>query len=154
MSKRILTSTTAPATELRVVTYARVSTVAQTEDADGCAREDASPKMQERRCIQHVQVQKVGYGKLIHFVDHLVDVGSRKDTRRPAYQRLLTMIARREFDVLVAAELSRLNRNTKEFLELVDLCKRHNVEISIVSTPIDFSTPMGNMMISMMARAC
>lgn len=151
MSKRILTSAIAPATELRVVSYSRVSTTAQTEDEEGNAREDASPQMQKQRCIHHVQVQKLSYGKLSHFVEHLVDVGSGKDTRRPAYQKLLGMIARGEFDLLVATELSRLNRNTREFLELVDLCRRNNVEISIVSTPIDFSTPMGNMMISMMA---
>lgn len=70
-----------------------------------------------------------------------VDKQSGKDKRRPQLQEMLNFI--REGDVLIIESISRLARNTKDFLEIVNTLTDKGVEVISLKENIDTSTPQG-----------
>lgn len=72
-------------------------------------------------------------------------------TNRPKYQKLLSLIRSRATDVVIAKEISRLNRSTKDFCEFMELCSANNVAVHIKGLDIDPNTPMGKAMFQMLA---
>ena len=134
---------------LQGVSYARVSTINQLEDRNGFKREDDSPKAQMQRCIQFIEFKNNrNSASKYAFIEHLNDPGySGKDTNRPAYNRLWQLIAERRINFVVASELSRLSRSVMDFLEFIQHCQRHDVEVMIIGLDLDTSTPFGRMMI-------
>lgn len=71
------------------------------------------------------------------FLDKL----SGKDTNRPKLQEMLNFI--REGDVLIIESISRLARNTKDFLEIVNDLTDRGIEVVSLKENIDTSTPQG-----------
>ena len=86
----------------RICGYVRVSTEEQAESPEG------SIKNQEERIKQAVR-HKLESGASVELVEVYVDAGlSAKDMKRPALQRMLSSIKRKEVNLVIVTELSRL----------------------------------------------
>ncbi|MBF0363234.1 MAG: recombinase family protein [Oligoflexia bacterium] len=72
-------------------------------------------------------------------------------TNRPKYQQLLNLIRTHSIDAIFAKEISRLNRNTKEFFELIELCNSKNIAIYIRGLDINAQSPMDNIQYQILA---
>jgi DNA invertase Pin-like site-specific DNA recombinase len=82
------------------------------------------------KALEEENVEKI-------FLDKL----SGKDTKRPKLQEMLNFI--REGDVLIIESISRLARNTKDFLEIVNDLTDRGIEVVSLKENIDTSTPQG-----------
>ncbi|WP_328284020.1 recombinase family protein [Niallia circulans] len=82
------------------------------------------------KALEEQNVEKI-------FLDKL----SGKDKNRPQLQEMLSFI--REGDVLIIESISRLARNTKDFLELVNDLTERGIEVVSLKENIDTSTPQG-----------
>ncbi len=71
-------------------------------------------------------------------------------TKRPAFQDLLADAEAGRFDVVVVHKLDRFARNLRVLLESVERLEQANVGFVSVSENVDFSTPMGRMVLSTM----
>lgn len=78
-----------------------------------------------------------------------IDKTSGKDTNRPCLQEMLSFI--REGDILYIESISRLARNTRDFLELMDTFTSKGVSVICLKEPIDTTTPAGRMMATVFA---
>lgn len=103
------------------VGYCRVSTAEQ-----NTARQE--------ELMQELGVEKV-----------YIDKASGKSTaKREALLEMLVYL--REGDVLIVSEISRLARNTKDFLEIMDILGEKKVQFISKKETIDTSTPQGKCM--------
>ncbi len=108
------------------VGYCRVSTAEQ-----NTARQE--------ELMQELGVEKV-----------YIDKASGKSTaQREALNDMLRYL--REGDVLIVSEISRLARNTKDFLEIMELLERKKVQFISKKETIDTSTPQGRCMMVIFA---
>lgn len=82
------------------------------------------------KALEEQNVEKI-------FLDKL----SGKDKNRPQLQEMLSFI--REGDVLIIESISRLARNTKDFLEIVNDLTDRGIEVVSLKENIDTSTPQG-----------
>lgn len=79
-----------------------------------------------------------------------IDKASGKSTAQR--EKLLEMLGYvREGDVLIVSEISRLARNTKDFLEIMELLERKKVQFISKKETIDTSTPQGKCMMVIFA---
>lgn len=74
---------------------------------------------------------------------------SGKDTNRPQLMAMLDFA--REGDVIYVAEFSRLARNTKDLLNLIEHLNNKGVEVKSLKEQLDTSTSTGKLMITMLA---
>ena len=70
--------------------------------------------------------------------------------KRPALQRLLADARERKFQVVVAYKYDRLSRNTKDFLQILDIFESHDVAFVSVTQPIDTTSCIGRLMRSIL----
>ena len=111
---------------MRVIAYARFSSEKQSP---------ASIEDQFRNCRRYTD------SKSWSIMRHIEDCAiSGTSTARPGYQELLAAVEKRELDVLIVDELSRLTRNNAETLRLVELLKRRRVRLIGVSDGFDSDT--------------
>lgn len=73
---------------------------------------------------------------------------SGKDTNRPQLQAMLEFV--REGDTVVIHEFSRLARNTKDLLDIVEQLNNKGVELISNKENLDTSTPTGKLMLTML----
>jgi len=100
----------------RGVTYVRVSTDDQAENG-------ASLDVQEELCVKKLKGE-------YEIVDKLRDEGkSGKDLKRTGIQRVMTLAKDGEIDAVCALSSDRISRNTMDYLILMDLLQKHNVEV-------------------------
>jgi len=85
------------------------------------------------------------YGIEKFFIDKI----SGKNTKRPQLNKMLDFI--REGDTVYFVSISRLARNTKDFLELMEIFKEKGVNIVCLKEPIDTTTPQGKMIATIFA---
>lgn len=104
------------------VFYCRVSTVLQNE-----AR-------QVKMC-EDVKAEKL-----------FVDKASGKNTDRPKLKEMLSFI--REGDIVIVESISRLARNTKDLLCIVDTITSKGADLVSLKENIDTSTPQGKCMLT------
>lgn len=121
-------------------TYARVSTDNQAEN--GFSLADQAERLQAY-CTAQGWAACADYA----FVD-AGESGAKSD--RPAYRRLLTAITERQIDRVVVIKLDRLSRNTKDFLELLDLADAHDVGIVSIGENFDTGTPVGRAVVTVL----
>lgn len=119
---------------LRAVTLVRVSTADQaSEDKAGMDRQ----RVETARIVRDK-----GY-RVVHAVE-LVDVSGTATAFAPEVQELLLMAGRREIDVIVVAEMSRLIRpDDLSNLALLDQFRRSGVVIDAGGTVHDVDDPSG-----------
>lgn len=108
-----------------ILGYVRVSTVLQNE-----ARQLVT--------MEEFNVEKVFQEKI-----------SAKDANRPKLQELLEFA--RENDKIVVHDFSRLARNTKNLLEIVDDLNSRNITLVSKKENLDTSTPTGKLLLTVIA---
>ncbi len=125
----------------KIALYIRVSTEEQAENPEGSIRN------QEDRLRQAV-TYKNHNGNFGEIKGVFVDAGiSAKDMKRPKLQELLRAIRSGEIDLVMVTELSRLSRNTRDFIEMWDLMKLHGCGFSSLREDFDTTTAAGEMVI-------
>lgn len=125
----------------KIALYIRVSTEEQAENPEGSIRN------QEDRLRQAV-AYKNSLGSFGEIKAVFVDAGiSAKDMRRPKLQELLRAIRAQEIDLVMVTELSRLSRNTRDFIEMWDLMKLHDCGFTSLREDFDTTTAAGEMVI-------
>ncbi len=121
--------------------YIRVSTEEQAENPEG------SIKNQEDRLRQAV-AYKNSYGNFGEIQGVFVDPGiSAKDMRRPKLQELLRAIRAKEIDLVMVTELSRLSRNSRDFIEMWDMMRAHGCRFQSLREDFDTTTAAGEMVL-------
>ena len=76
---------------------------------------------------------------------------SGKTVHRPAFQQMLDDARQGQFDVLVCHKLDRFSRSLVDVLLTLDELQQCNVTFASASEPIDFTTPIGCMMLVILA---
>ena len=106
-----------------IIGYVRVSTVGQNEDRQLIA-------------MEKYNVEKIFQEKI-----------SAKNTNRPKLNEMLDFI--REGDTVVIHDFSRLARNIKDLLNIVEYLDSKNVKLISYKEDIDTSTSIGKLMLTM-----
>ncbi|HET7181533.1 MAG TPA: recombinase family protein [Candidatus Limnocylindrales bacterium] len=108
------------------------------EDRPGDASEEVQTEAVRRLCGSDVAIYK----------DWGIS-GRRAD--RPEYLRLKADIAAGKVASVCAYSLSRLGRSTRELLDFVELCKRHEVTLRTAVENLDTAGAMGRLLFTIMA---
>ena len=127
---------------LRIAAYLRVSTEEQAEVVEG------SLDNQKYRITEFVRartIEKKDWGKIVDF--YIDDGYSAKDTRRPAYQRMMADIKKGKVNLILVTDLSRLSRNIQDFSNLLSYLDGYKSKFLSMKEQFDTSTPAGKMMI-------
>ena len=86
-------------------------------------------------------------------VEEIQDDGySGTNTRRPGYQRLFDPEFRGEWDVLVVMKMDRIHRNSRNFMDMMDLLKKGHQQFVSTYDRIDTSTAIGRFTMDMIQR--
>ncbi|TET91779.1 MAG: recombinase family protein [Methanomassiliicoccales archaeon] len=122
----------------RAAIYARVSTEDQ-------AKEGYSLDAQKDRLRAYCQAK--GW----EIADEYIEDGhSGRDTKRPAYQKMLE--EKDDWDTLLVIKMDRIHRNSKNFMEMMDDLKRWEKEFSSMQESLDTSTAMGRFVMDIIQR--
>ncbi len=125
--------------------YTRVSTEEQAENPEG------SIKNQELRLREFVKLKSM-VGPFGEVVTVFSDPGvSAKDMNRPAFQKMLRAVERKEINLILVTELSRFTRSMKDFSLLQEFMKRHGCEFLSLRENFDSSSATGSLVMSIMA---
>jgi DNA invertase Pin-like site-specific DNA recombinase len=116
---------------MKAVIYARVSTTEQTTDN------------------QTLELEKVAKRNGWALEAVFEDTISGTKTDRPALQRLLQGVVRKEFDVVMVWDVSRLGRSLKHLVTLLEDFHAKGVNLYFHQQGIDTTTPSGKMMYQM-----
>src|SRR5262245_42668338 len=109
----------------RVAIYARVSTFDQS----------CEPQLRDLR--EYLAAR--GW-QAVEYVDQGVS-GARD--RRPALDKLLAAVKRRQIDVVVVAAFDRFGRSVHHLVECLEVFRHYNVEFISLRESIDTGTPLG-----------
>lgn len=96
---------------------------------------------------QSIERQKEGM-KDLGIEKFFIEKKSGKNTQRPELLKMIDFI--RENDVVYIESFSRLARNTKDLIELVEAIQKKGASIVSLKEGFDLTTPAGRMMLSMM----
>jgi DNA invertase Pin-like site-specific DNA recombinase len=115
----------------------------------GDEREEGSLVSHPQRIQQFIDSKNLqtggNWGEIVEwYVDKDL---SGKDMNRPSFRKMLADIRSGAINAVVVTELSRLNRKVKDFCEVWDLFKEHNVAMFSLKENFDTSTPMGELML-------
>lgn len=125
--------------------YVRVSTEEQAENPEG------SIKNQEQRLREFVKLKNhvAPFGEVAGVYS---DPGfSAKDMNRPGFQKLLKAIKRKEINLILVTELSRLTRSMKDFGLLQEFLKKNECEFLSLRENFDTASATGGMVLNIMA---
>ncbi len=126
----------------KIGAYVRVSTEEQAQVMDG------SIESQQHRLKSFVDLKNSQESRWGKIVETYIDDGfSAKDTRRPAYQRMMKDIRSGKINLILVTDLSRLSRNIADFCGLLKDLEEHRAKFLSVKEQFDTSTPVGEMMI-------
>jgi DNA invertase Pin-like site-specific DNA recombinase len=117
----------------RVALYVRVSTDGQTT-------------VNQQRELETV-AERHGWTVVEVFKDHAVS-GSKD--KRPALDRLLQGVARKDFDMIAAWSVDRLGRSLQHLLTLLGELKAKGVDLYLHQQALDTSTPAGRALFQML----
>ena len=128
--------------QFKIAAYLRVSTEEQAQLVEG------SLDSQKYRMTEFVKArcaEKKDWGKMVDF--YIDDGYSAKDTKRPAYQRMMEDIRKGKVNLILVADLSRLSRNILDFSNLLDFLDKWKARFLSMKEQFDTSTPAGKMMV-------
>lgn len=106
---------------------------------------------------QDVQNQLVGITELAEhrgytYLESYIDEGiSGKKEKRPGLDQLIKDAKKGKFSILIVHSIDRLGRSTKHLLNLLDELKHYNVSLISIRENLDFSSPVGQMALTMLA---
>ena len=128
--------------QLKIGAYIRVSTEEQAALVDGSLD---NQRYRINAFVDLKNVQEKGWGRV---VDYYVDDGySAKDTRRPAFQKMMWDLKKGKVDLILVTDLSRLSRNIPDFCEILEILKGNGASFLSIKEQFDTSTPAGKMML-------
>lgn len=126
----------------KIGAYIRVSTEEQAAAIEG------SLDNQKYRLKAFVDLKNTQEKKWGEIVDFYIDDGfSAKDTRRPAFQRMIADIKKKKVDLILIADVSRLSRNIADFCGILEELEKQQAQFLSIKEQFDTSTPVGKMMI-------
>src|SRR5204863_1785232 len=102
----------------RVAIYTRLS-----RDPDGTQTATAR---QEAACRTFAELREWEVADVYEDVD----VSAFRDVERPAYERLLQVVTRRQVDTVLVWKLDRLARRPSDFERFWSLCETHGVALA------------------------
>jgi DNA invertase Pin-like site-specific DNA recombinase len=120
---------------MKVVLYARVSTINKGQDTE----------MQLRELREYVQAR--GWDLVDEFVDN--GVSGAKDSR-PKLNQLMTAAMRRKFDSVVVWKFDRFARSVSHLLRALETFRSLGIEFISISESLDTSTPAGKMVFTVL----
>src|SRR3989344_3007753 len=127
---------------LKIAAYVRVSTEEQAAVVEG------SLDNQKYRMTEFIRAKNLVENDWGSLVDFYVDDGySAKDTKRPAYQRMILDIKKGKVNLILVTDLSRLSRNIQDFSNLLSYLDSNKSKFLSMKEQFDTSTPAGKMMI-------
>ncbi len=118
---------------MRAVIYARVSTADQTTDN------------------QTLELSKVAERNGWEITEVFEDTISGAKTKRPALERLLKGVIRKEFDVVMVWDVSRLGRSLTHLVSLLEDFHAKGINLYFHTQAIDTATSSGVALFQMMA---
>lgn len=124
---------------MKTALYIRVSTTEQ-------AKEGYSLAAQKHKLVNYCDLK--GWNIVEIYSDEGISGSSLKE--RPQAMRMLEDAKKRLFDNILILKVDRLCRNTKDLLDIIDLLKKYNVRLNAVDEQIDYTTPVGKMMLTML----
>jgi DNA invertase Pin-like site-specific DNA recombinase len=120
----------------RVVIYTRVSTDSQTVE-------------NQRLELQSV-ADRMGWIVITTLADEGIS-GSKGRDQRPAFNMLMTMVTRREIDMVMAWSVDRLGRSLQHLVGFLSEINERNVDLYLHVQGLDTSTPSGRAMFAMLS---
>lgn len=125
----------------KIALYIRVSTEEQAENPEGSIRN------QEDR-LRDAIAYKNKSGNFGEIVGTFVDAGiSAKDMRRPKLQELLRGIRSGDINLVMVTELSRLSRNTRDFIQMWDMMRAHSCRFQSLREDFDTTNAAGELVL-------
>lgn len=128
--------------KFRIAGYVRLSPT-------GDEREEGSLVSHPQRIQQFIDSKNFqsggNWGKIVEWYTDK-DL-SGKDMNRPSFQKMLTDIKSGHINAVIVTELSRLNRKVRDFCEVWEFFKEHNVAFFSLKENFDTSTFIGEMML-------
>jgi site-specific DNA recombinase len=132
-------------TGYRIALYIRASTEEQ------CTL-DGTIRNQEERLKAEVRYRSQN-GPFGEIVGTYTDAGkSAKDMKRSELQKMLQAIKRKEVDLVMVTELSRLSRSVRDFVAMNDFFREHGCKFVSMKDQYDTSTAGGEMVMLTMAN--
>lgn len=120
----------------RVALYLRVSTDQQTVE-------------NQRRELQTI-ADRLGWNVVAILADEGIS-GSKGRDQRPAFNTLMTMITRREIDMVACWSVDRLGRSLQHLVAFLAEINDRGVDLYIHTQGLDTSTPAGRAMFAMLS---
>ena len=120
----------------RVAIYTRVSTDTQTVEN----------QLRELDAI----AERMGWIIVERLADEGIS-GAKGREQRPAYDRLMSMVTRREIDLIACWSVDRLGRSLQHLVSFLSEINARAVDLYIHTQGLDTSTPAGRAMFSMLS---
>lgn len=121
-----------------VAIYTRVSTEDQ-------AKEGFSLDAQIERLRSYCEAR--GWTIYREYID---DGYSGRDIKRPAYAAMMQEME--SWDILLVMKMDRIHRNSRNFMEMMDLLRKHDKEFVSMTESLDTSTAMGRFVVDIIQR--
>lgn len=123
---------------VRVAVYTRVSTEDQ-------AREGFSLDAQRERLTAYCESQ--GWEVADFYTE---DGHSGRDTRRPAYQRMIE--EKDKWDTILVMKMDRIHRNSKNFMMMMENLEKWGKKFTSMNESLDTSTAVGRFVVDIIQR--
>jgi DNA invertase Pin-like site-specific DNA recombinase len=120
----------------RVAIYLRVSTDSQTVE-------------NQRRELAAIG-ERLGWTIVAELADEGIS-GAKGRDKRPGYDRLMTMVARKEIDLIATWSVDRLGRSLQHLVGFLGEINARGVDLYLHTQGLDTSTPAGRAMFSMLS---
>jgi site-specific DNA recombinase len=130
----------------------KIGILARVSTEEAAQKEEGSIKNQVLGCRSHIDTENdrnnCQWGKV---VDEYIDDGySGKDLNRPGIRRLIGDIKKRRIDCVVMTEISRMSRNKRDWLDLLQFFQDHGVQFITLRQRFDLTSAMGRMTLGLM----
>lgn len=73
------------------------------------------------------------------------------NTNRPSFQRMMTLVKMKQFDIIAVYKIDRIARNIVDFVNIFDEMENYKVQLVSITEGFDPSTPVGRMMMLLLA---
>lgn len=125
----------------KIALYIRVSTEEQAENPEGSIRN------QEDR-LRDAIAYKNRSGNFGEIKGVFIDAGiSAKDMKRPKLQELLREVRAGEINLVMVTELSRLSRNTRDFIQMWDMMRANGCRFQSLREDFDTTNAAGELVL-------
>lgn len=122
----------------RAAIYCRVST---TEQLDGYSIDEQQELVLE-------MCRNNGYEVIDIYSDR--GISAKNIDGRPELKRLLRDASNSKFDIVISWKISRISRNLRDLLNIIEDLERYSVRIKFISDDVDTTTPAGRLQLQLL----